>query len=371
MKITGIKTFVCRVPIDNPLITSFGQMKDRPALFLCIEDHDGMFGWGEVWCNWPPFGAEYKENLVQHTIAPLLLNREFESPSTAFKILTEALRILAIQTAEPGPFAHCLAGLDIALWDYHARLNASSVAQTINPEASSKIPCYASGINLDDATRMIGKARKTGFNQFKVKIGRDLEREVSVVREIQSDLRSHEKLMLDANQGWSPEQAREAIQRFSFVDLAWLEEPIAADYPASDWLNLREVASFPLAAGENLLGQGQFENIIAARLLDVVQPDICKWGGFSGVIPIARATMDAGLRYCPHYLGGIVGLLASAHVLSGVGGSGILEIDINENPLVDAFLDKQDCIQDGLFSFNVNPGLGFDFDTDILDSWQV
>ena len=371
MKISDIKTFVCRVPIANPLITSFGRMTDRPALFLRIEDHNGNFGWGEVWCNWPPSGAEYKENLIKHTIAPLLLDREFESPSVAFNFLTDALRILTIQTAEPGPFAHCLAGIDIALWDIQARKNGSSVARTINPQASPKVACYASGINLDDALNMIDKARKTGFTRFKVKIGRDLEREISVVREIQSGLRSHESLMLDANQGWNLEQAREAIQKFDFVELDWVEEPIAADHPASNWLTLKELAPFPIAAGENILGQDQFEDVITARLLDVVQPDICKWGGFSGVIPVARATMDAGLRYCPHYLGGIVGLLASAHVLSGVGGNGILEVDVNDNPLVDAFLDKQECIQEGQFSIDLGSGLGFDIDTNILDSWLV
>ena len=42
----------------------------------------------------------------------------------------------------------------------------------------------------------------------------------------------------------------------------------------------------------------------------------------------------AGLRYCPHYLGAGIGLLASAHVLAARGAAdGWLEVDANENPL--------------------------------------
>lgn len=216
---------------------------------------------------------------------------------------------------------------------------------------------------------MVEKARKAGFTRFKIKIGLDLDREIGIVREIYSDLLSHEKLMLDANQGWNMEQARDAIKKFSFVDLLWLEEPIAADHPRSDWQSLGKIATFPIAAGENLLGQDMFENAVATKMFDVVQPDICKWGGFTGVITVARKTIKAGLRYCPHYLGGVVGLLASAQILSGVGGDGILEIDVNENPLVDEFLDKQACIQDGMFNVNMVPGLGFDVRAEILEQW--
>ena len=65
----------------------------------------------------------------------------------------------------------------------------------------------------------------------------------------------------------------------------------------------------------------------------MIQPDMAKWGGFTRCLSVARRIRAAGLRYCPHFLGGGVGQLASAHLLAAVGGEGLLEIDANPNPL--------------------------------------
>jgi hypothetical protein len=45
----------------------------------------------------------------------------------------------------------------------------------------------------------------------------------------------------------------------------------------------------------------------------------------------------SGKTFCPHYLGGGIGLLASAHLLAGVVGDGLLKVDSNDNPLRERF----------------------------------
>ncbi len=81
--------------------------------------------------------------------------------------------------------------------------------------------------------------------------------------------------------------------------------------------------------------QGAFDAAIGGDVFGVIRPDICKWGGLSKCAEIARAAIAAGKTYCPHYLGGGVGLAASAHLLAAVGGEGLLEMDVNENSLRD------------------------------------
>ena len=49
---------VYRIPIDEPVQTSFGVMHDRPAVVVRLEDSEGLTAWGEVWCNFPSVGAE-------------------------------------------------------------------------------------------------------------------------------------------------------------------------------------------------------------------------------------------------------------------------------------------------------------------------
>ena len=93
----------------------------------------------------------------------------------------------------------------------------------------------------------------------------------------------------------------------------------------------------PLAAGENMRSKFEFDKAISSDVIGVVQPDVCKWGGVSGCLDIARRAIAAGKRYCPHFLGGGLGLVASSHLLSAAGGDGMLEIDVNENALREAF----------------------------------
>ena len=122
----------------------------------------------------------------------------------------------------------------------------------------------------------------------------------------------------------------------------------------------------PLAGGENLTGTA-LESSVTLGALGVIQPDICKWGGLSTTLRIARAAVAAGRIYCPHFLGGGLGLAASAHLLSAVGGPGLLEVDSSENPFIAVFSGRGLGLEDGLFPVCEGPGLGFDPDVDALE----
>ena len=43
-----IQAFCYRYPLSTPVVTSFGRMLNRPAVFVRAEDEDGVVGWGEV-----------------------------------------------------------------------------------------------------------------------------------------------------------------------------------------------------------------------------------------------------------------------------------------------------------------------------------
>lgn len=120
----------------------------------------------------------------------------------------------------------------------------------------------------------------------------------------------------------------------------------------------------PLAGGENIRGLAEFQ---AARAwLDVIQPDVGKWGGLTRAFEIGREVVAIGKRYCPHWLAGGIGLIGSAHVLAAVGGSGLLEIDANPNPLRTDLVPETVNIRDGLFRLPDGPGLGIAPDTAAL-----
>jgi len=148
------------------------------------------------------------------------------------------------------------------------------------------------------------------------------------------------------------------LPRLAGFDLRWLEEPIRADRPREEWRRLRASATMPIAAGENISSVRGFEEVLAEDVLGVVQPDIAKWGGLSTCAGLARDILKSGKTFCPHYLGGGIGLLASAHLLAGIGNDGWLEVDANDNPLRDQFCGPVAKVRDGTVSLTEEPGLG-------------
>ena len=269
-----------------------------------------------MWCNFPTCGAEHRARLLETVVAPLLLGRTFEGPAAAFAFLTERCRVLALQAGEPGPLAQVVAGVDVALWDLTARRLDVPLRVALGGAEQAVLPVYASGINPTDPVAAVGRARDEGFRAFKLKIGFDPVLDALSLRAVAADLMTDEQLFADANQAWDLPAARAAIAALGDAPLGFLEEPLRADARAADWAVLAAVSPFPLAAGENLCGETALMTAIKRNALGVVQPDLCKWGGFSGCAPVARAVLAAGKRYFPHYLGGGIGLIASANLLA-------------------------------------------------------
>src|SRR3954469_24303966 len=103
--IRRIGAFCYRYPLSVPVVTSFGEMRDRPAVFVRVEDDDGQTGWGEVWCNFPAVGAEHRTRLINEMLVPLLAGRSVVHPSEVFEHLSASTSVLALQSGEAGPFA--------------------------------------------------------------------------------------------------------------------------------------------------------------------------------------------------------------------------------------------------------------------------
>ena len=102
--------------------------------------------------------------------------------------------------------------------------------------------------------------------------------------------------------------------------------------------------------------------MIDSGLFGFVQPDVAKWGGHSGCLPVAKAALAAGRTFCPHYLGGAIGLMHSLHLLAAVRGPGLLEVDANANPLREGLLQDLMTVTDGCVSLPGGQGLGLEPD---------
>ena len=353
--ITQARPFVMRVSCPVPVQTSFGTMYDRPGVFVELKDGEGNKGLGEIWCNFPACGAEHRARLLETAVFSALIRVSFDTPAQCFSALTKQFARLAIQSGEPGPIAQCIAGVDVALWDLVARRAGVPLFRLLGG-TNADIPAYASGINPANAIKTVERCRAEGHRAFKLKIGFDRAGDLANIAQITAALERDEVFMVDANQAWTVDEALNTLPELAAFSLGWIEEPIMADRPVDEWLALALATSVPLAAGENMISAQDFARGISKPALDVIQPDLCKWGGISGVLPVAKDIMVAGKRYCPHYLGGGIGLAASAHVLAAVGGDGMLEIDSNDNPLRNILFAPP--VTRGQLKLLETPGLG-------------
>lgn len=366
-RIRSVTPYLYRIPLETPVVTSFGTMRARSALFIAIDDTEGHRGWGEVWCNFPDSGALHRYRLLHEVFVPLMVNQPTAHPVRLMADVKMKTRILRLQTAEYGPLDQCAAGLDCALWDLYARQHGQPLYQVLGG-TGSRMPVYASGINPSGVQETIALAQQAGHTAFKVKVGfgEDVDRHtLQVAREVVG----YHFLAADANQAWSIDTALHMGDMLDAFELQWLEEPIAADSADSDWQRLCQALRTPLAAGENMNRLSDFERATCTWGLQYMQPDLAKWGGISECMQVVEMCKKQGITYCPHYLGGGIGLMASAHLLAASNQSGWLEMDVNPNPLRSEVLGEHLQVHDGHVTLSSAPGLGFDPDLQALQGY--
>ena len=369
LQIKKAESFVYRAPINNPVQTSFGIMHDRPAIAIRLEDHEGCVGWGEIWCNFPSVGAEHRARLFDSIVAPILLEKIWSSPAETFQDLTKRLHILGIQCGEPGTIAQAIAGADIALWDLLGRKLGKPLWELFG--GTPLIETYASGLSPTNPEAIAAEKWAEGFRAFKLKVGFGQDRDFSNLESLRNLLGPDTKIMVDANQAWNLDSAARQIEHLAPLNPFWVEEPITADHSLEEWQILSTNTLIPLAAGENMRGEQQFNDAIKSRAFRVIQPDIGKWGGFSGCIPVAKAICASNQLFCPHWLGGGIGLVASMHLKAAIGQAGFVEVDSNPNPLREAMAMPYPAISDGKVLLSNEPGLGTSPEINRLIDLQV
>ena len=354
--IVSVEAFAYRVPIQIPIKVAFGTFRDRPFVLVRVVDSDGAEGWGEVWCNWPAVGAEHRARLAVD-IGERLIGRTLGSPDQAFELLTSQLEVLVLQTGEVGPIAQVVAGIDIALWDLAARKEGLPLYRRLGAARQGSVPVYATGINPDEPERFAAARYEEGHRAFKLKTGFGHAIDVRNLTAMRAALGDRAELLCDANQALTLELALEFCRAIAPLRLGWFEEPMRVDAPAADWCALAAASITPLAGGENFHG-AQFDEAIASDVLSVIQPDVTKWGGITGNLRVARAAVAAGKRYCPHYFGGGISLLASLHVLAAAGGDGLLEFDCHPNAGRELIVGSLLPVSDGRVPVPTGAGLG-------------
>jgi L-alanine-DL-glutamate epimerase-like enolase superfamily enzyme len=258
---------------------------------------DGLTGTGYTYTG--GFGGAAIKAIVEHDLGPWLIGRD----AREVEALNSGMGWRLHYIGRGGVVGFAISALDVALWDLRGKAEGMPLWRMAGG-AGREARIYKGRIDLgDDPARMGEAARQAvteGFDAIKIKIGRaDMREDLARARAVRDVLGPKGVFMIDANYGYDVARAVEAAQAFREFDYLFFEEPTLPDH-FDDYAAIFNATGAPLAQGENLHTQEEFELAISRSKLAFLQPDASNCGGVTGWLRAARAGLAKGVVGCSH-----------------------------------------------------------------------
>lgn len=354
--------------------SSRGLVPARACTVVRLETTDGVVGWGEAW------GASRATTVLVEEIAADLTGQRLEP---AGNWLTRLMNQRYHHTS--GGFHVAAAGaIDIAMWDALGRALGVPVHLLLGGRTRDRLTPYASAgyVTRDnDHERFADGLRALaaeGYRGVKIKIGLGFDSDLARAQTAREVFGPDAALFLDFNGNYTADQALRSIDALRDMRPSWVEEPVAPD-DRSGWALLRG-CGIPLAAGEAVYTRYGFRDLIAGRMVDIVQPDVSKCGGLGEARVIAHLAQTWNVRFSPHVWGGVIAQAASVQLLASVPDYPHVdhvpeplwfEYDRGRNDLREALAGHPFDLVDGEVVVPDGHGLGIDVDEDALEDLRV
>ncbi len=325
--------------------------------FLEVTTDDGLTGWGEI-SDVPPEdkpkdAAEYRELLQAFTRgrSPFEVQQMHHDFREHFDTKNNAL----------ARYTSC--ALDMAFYDLQGKKTGRRVCDLLGGAVREDVVVsWVAYIRdeFDEIREEIREKLAQGFTAFKLKVGVDIdldERRLAITRELAGPEVS---IKVDANEGWSVDEAPRNIRRLNKYKLAGVETPVPREDP-KDIAAVRRQVDVPILEHVSTLDYGLA--LLKADAVDVFNVATTGADGLWGarqIVTLAQAG-DIGVL-----LGSTVemgpGTLAQLHLAATVPnltlpsdliGPGMYRQDVLKKPL---------AYRDGKLHVPHGVGLGGDID---------
>ncbi|MGA1325161.1 MAG: mandelate racemase/muconate lactonizing enzyme family protein [Rubrivivax sp.] len=350
--------------------TSQGVYDAVSIVLVKVRTVDGVVGVGECLGR---FGARAYAAFIEEVLAPRILG------GSAFDIRRhwQAMRS-SLSGRAGGMMIEALAGVDIALWDVVGRALGQPVHRLLGGVGRREVDCYASSVNWADTATMQAQARQVvamGFRTVKVKLGAPVARAIEAATAVREAVGPGVALGVDANWAYSLDEAVAVGHALHDLGYAFFEEPIPPE-DLDGYAHLRRVLSVPLAAGESDYTVAHAAELLTARLVALIQPDVARAGGISETRDIATLAQAHHVGYAPHVgWSGAVCVAASLQLAAAMPAFKTFECMFVGNPLRDALttepVGSPAQLVDGRLPVPQGPGLGIEIDWDRVDALRI
>jgi L-alanine-DL-glutamate epimerase-like enolase superfamily enzyme len=360
--IATIDTIALRIPLDiwapPPMSHSGVPRTHVESLYVRVATNSGVVGWGESFGTARPMVVAAFDNWIRRLAI---------GQSATDAGLVPRIERMLLSLGRAGPFAHALAGLDIALWDIRGKLEGVSVSTLLGGAKRPHVECYASLLqysgNPEHLKRNVARALERGYRH--IKLHERTPEAVAIARDVTGpDI----PLMVDTNCAWTPAEAEAAVTAMAPLKPFWVEEPI---YPPEDFealAKLRKASGVPLGVGENAASFSDFRRMVTIGTADFVQPSLVKVG-ITAMAKVAAEVEHLGATCVPNvfYIG--PAFLAALHCVA---------VKSKDSPLERIFADfggtpfsKSVPVINGGVEVPKRPGLGADPEEELLAKFKV
>ena len=291
---------------------------------------------------------------------------------------------------DDGRIADAALAFDCPLWDLAGKLRGKPVYALVgSTDATSRgplrVPCYDTSLYMNDlhldsdeagAALIAGFARQgyeDNHRSFKIKVGRGgrhmpLEagnrRDIAVIKAVREAVGPGASILIDANNGYNLNIAKQVLAETADCNLFWLEEAFHEDPELYEelrrWIDAEGLPTL-IADGE---GWAAVPLMDWARegLVDVIQYDIFSHG-FSNWLRTGAQLDDWNVRTAPHHYGRHLGNYVSGHLATAVKGFTFVEWDEATTPGLDASGYR---VEDGQVVIPNAPGFGLALDEKVF-----
>ena len=255
--------------------------------------------------------------------------------------------------------------MDIALWDIAGKAANAPVYRLLGGGAAD-LACYASLVRYSDPSLVrtnVRRAIDSGFRSLKLH-----EIALPAIRAAREEAPDAE-IMLDVNCAWTLNEARRRAEELKEVNLKWLEEPVWPPENYDGLAQLRRTCGIPIAAGENVSTLMDFERLMAAGAVDLVQPSPAKMGGITELCKVFPIAAMSNTTVMPHSFYDGPGLLAAIHATAALGSTDAMiewrRFDLEAQLYGDVLAPQRGCIP-----VPHGPGLGIDPDPGVIRAYM-
>lgn len=222
MKIEKIEAIPYAIPFRKPLKFASGQVTVADHVLIRVHTSDGVVGIADA----PPRPYTYGEtqqsivSVIRDVFAPALIGRSILERDRTTAVLDRTVHNDVAKGA-----------VDIAIWDALGITLGVSVSQLLGGYASHMRVSHMLG--FDSAEEVLDEARhfidNYGIRAFKIKVGRrPLHLDLDLCRVLSSELEDDIELYVDANRGWSANEAVSALPALVDSRISLFEEPCDA-----------------------------------------------------------------------------------------------------------------------------------------------